>query len=56
MEDVNKLYNQLVDGGYFTDNELQLATHIGGYNIETLNDCIYFRYGYHSMEQMKVYQ
>lgn len=56
MEEVNKLYNQLVDGGYFTDDELQLATHIGGYDIETLNDCIYFRYGYRSFEQMKGYE
>lgn len=56
MKEVTELYNQLVDGGYFTDDELQLATHICGYNIETLNACIYFRYGYRSFEQMKGYE
>jgi hypothetical protein len=56
MKEVTELYNQLVDGGYFTDEELQLATYIGGYDIETLNDCIYHRYGYHSFGQMKGYE
>ena len=56
MKEVTELYNQLVNGGYFTDEELQLATYIGGYDIETLNDCIYFRYGYRSLEQMKGYE
>lgn len=56
MKEVTEFYNQLVDGGYFTDDELQLVTTINGYSIETLNDCIWARYGYHSFEQMKVYE
>ena len=56
MNEVTELYNQLVEGGYFTDEELRLATYIGGYDIEILNDCIYHRYGYRSFEQMKEYE
>jgi len=29
-----------------------LITNINGYSIDTLNDCIYARYGYRSYEQM----
>ena len=56
MKEVTELYNQLVDGGQFTDGELQLATYIGGYTIETLNACVYYRYGYHSLEHMEGYE
>lgn len=56
MKEVTELYNQLIDGGYFTTAELNLVTSINGYSIETLNDCIYCRYGYHSFEQMKGYE
>lgn len=53
MKDVNELFEKLIDEGYFTEAELQLVTSINGYSIETLNDCIYCRYGYRSYEQMK---
>lgn len=53
MTEVNKLWAELVDGGYFTQEELELVTCINGYNVEALNDCIYARYGYRSYEQMK---
>jgi len=52
VEKVNELYNKLIDEGLFTEEELQLITDINGYSIETLNDCIYARYGYRSYEQM----
>ena len=52
MDEVNRLYEDLIEGGYFTEDELQLVTDINGYSIETLNDCIYCRYGYRSYEQM----
>jgi len=51
--DVNELYGTLIDEEYFTEAELHLITDINGYNLETLNDCIYARYGYRSYEQMK---
>jgi hypothetical protein len=50
--EINDVWGLLIDGGYFTDDELQLITNINGYTIETLNDCIYSRYGFRSYEQM----
>ena len=52
MEKVTKLYNDLIDEGYFTSDELALITSINGYSIETLNDCIHARYGFHDYEQL----
>jgi hypothetical protein len=53
MEDeVNEIYCALIDNFYFTEEELRLVTDINGWSIETLNDCIYARYRYHSYEQL----
>ena len=52
-DDVIYVWERLVDAGYFTDAELELITNINGYTMETLNDCIYARYGYRSLEQME---
>lgn len=56
MSDVAKLYNDLIVGGYFTEDELKLVTNINGWSVETLNDCIWARYGYHNYEQLKEYE
>lgn len=56
MESVNKIYNELVENNYFTNEELSLITCINGYTVDTLNDCIYARYGYHNLEQLKEYE
>lgn len=53
MRKVNELYEKLIDGEYFTSEELSLITCINGYSIDTLNDCIYARYGYRDYSQMK---
>lgn len=53
MMSVDELFGLLVDEGYFTYEELCLITAINGYSVETLNDCIYARYGYRSYQQMK---
>lgn len=45
-------WDKLVDMGLFTDRELELVTNINGYTIETINDAIYARYGYRSLDQM----
>ena len=55
FEEENKTWSYLVDNGYFTEEELQLITDINGYNMETLNDCIYARYGYRSLDQLSGY-
>jgi hypothetical protein len=51
-DEVIYTWDKLVDMGLFTDRELELITNINGYNIETLNDAIYSRYGYRSLDQM----
>ena len=53
QDEVIETWDRLVDAGYFTDKELELVTYINGYSIETLNDCIYARFGYRSLEQME---
>lgn len=52
MENVVALYDELISRDLFTDGELELITGINGLSIDTLNDCIYSRFGYHSLEQM----
>lgn len=46
------VWETLVDMEIATDEELQLVTSINGYNIDTLNDIIYVRTGYHDIEQL----
>jgi len=53
MEKINELYEKLIDEGLFTSEELDLITSINGYSIDTLNDCIYARYGYRDCDQMQ---
>jgi hypothetical protein len=53
MSEVGKLWDSLIEGGYFTEGELKLITNINGYSIKTLNECIYARYGYRSLKQMQ---
>lgn len=49
---VNELWDQIIESGIATPEELQLITCINGYNMEALNNVIYVRTGYHSMDQM----
>lgn len=49
---VNDLWDQIIENGIATPEELELITSINGYNTDTLNDVIYARTGYHSMDQM----
>ena len=51
---IEDVWGLLVDMGIATDEELQLVTSINGYNIDTLNDIIYVRTGYHDMEQLEM--
>lgn len=39
------VYDKLIEQGFFTEEELNLVLTINGYSIETLNDCIYARFG-----------
>jgi hypothetical protein len=53
MEQTNKTYDYLLDNELFTKAELDLITSINGYNLETLNDAIYSRYGFRNIEQLQ---
>lgn len=47
----NELYNELIELGLFTNEELILLTNINGLSIDTLNDAIYSRFGYRDYNQ-----
>ena len=49
--DLSKLWDNILSYGIATEEELQLITSINGYNETTLNDVIYVRTGYHTIEQ-----
>lgn len=50
---IENLWSFLVDNYIATEEELQLITSINGYNEEALNDVLYVRTGYRTMEQME---
>lgn len=51
-DDVNDVWDELLDMDLFTEEELKLLTNINGLSVETLNDAIFARYGYRDLEQM----
>lgn len=52
MENVADVYDYLIANNLFTEDELNLVTNVSGWSIETLNKCIYARYGMHDLEQL----
>ena len=48
-----ELFDKLINLNLFTEDELSLITDINGFSVETLNDCIYARYGYRDFDQMQ---
>lgn len=51
--DINTLWDYLVNHSVATQDELELITSINGYSIDTLNDVIYARTGYRNLEQLQ---
>lgn len=49
---IDEMYERLIDNEYFTEDELNLITNINGYSKETLEDCIYARYGYRNIKDL----
>ena len=49
--ELNELWNAIIENGIANEKELELVTYINGYNEDTLNDVIYVRTGYRSIEQ-----
>ena len=52
FNDVNVLWDELLECDLFTEKELQLLTNINGYSVETLNEALFARYGYRDYNQM----
>jgi len=52
MNQLDELWDEIIELGIATKDELRLVTAINGYNGETLNDVIYARTGYRSIEQL----
>ena len=50
---ISEYWEFLIERGIATENELQLITSINGYNNDALNDVLYVRTGYNSVEQME---
>ena len=48
-----QVWDFIVDNNIATSDECTLVTHICGYTVEKLNDIIFERTGYHSVEQLR---
>ena len=48
---VDDIFNLLIELEMFTEQELELLTKINGFNFQTLEDALYCRYGYGSIDQ-----
>ncbi len=51
--ELDSYWDFLTDNCIATEEELKLVTSINGYNETTLNDILYVRTGYRSIEQYK---
>ncbi len=48
---ITDIWDYITNKGIATQEELELVTSINGYSIESLNDIIYARTGFHDIEQ-----
>ena len=46
------LYEELTKRGLFTEAELSLVMALNGTSVETLEDCLWARYGYRDLSQL----
>lgn len=51
--ELDNYFDFLVDNCIATEEEIKLVTSINGYNETSLNDVLYVRTGYRSIEQYK---
>ena len=52
-KDFNEMYDYLVEYDIATDKEINLVCCINGSSIDTLNDILYAKTGYRSLEQIQ---
>ena len=50
MEQIEQIYDFLIENQLFTKGELSLLCCINGYSVDTLNSAIYARYGFRDFE------
>lgn len=53
MDRTTQLWDYIMGYEIATEEELKLLTYINGYSEETLNDVLYVRTGYRSIEQLE---
>jgi arylsulfatase A-like enzyme len=51
-DSVGKIWDKLLELG-ISEDTLQIITSINGYNEDTLNDVLYAKFGYRSIDQME---
>ena len=51
-DEVGNLWDKLIELGVSQDT-LQIITNINGYNTKTLNDVLYAKFGYRSIDQLE---
>lgn len=51
-KDTELLYNYLIETGTCTEDELELLMSIDGTSLDTLENALYSRTGYRSLEQI----
>jgi hypothetical protein len=49
----DQIYDYLRMYGIATEKEIMLVTKINGFSVETMNDILYVRTGYRSIEQIE---
>ena len=50
--DVDKAYDFLLEFEFATEEEIDIVCAINGYNMETMNDILYYKTAYHDFEQL----
>lgn len=54
--DFNSLFDFIITNGIATEEEAQLVCCINGSSVDTLNDIIYARTGYHDAQQLNDFE
>ncbi len=52
MNEINQLYDYLIDCSIATSDEISLVTSIIGYSLDSLESILYSRTGYRSLDQI----
>ncbi len=56
MKNLEEIWEEIIEFGIATNEEIELITCINGYSLDTLNSIIYTRTGYRTIDQYKEYE